>query len=82
MESWLPSSDKATESALISRRFGVIGTFLDLLCGKWCSPRLETGVSVNLWICLKEVKPLGLYDVECGMALEPMRGIWLHLKLI
>ena len=31
------------------------------------------GVSGNLWKCLKEVKPLFMYDVECGMALEPMQ---------
>ena len=28
----------------------------------------------NLWSCLKEVKPLVMYDVECGMTLEPMQG--------
>ena len=32
------------------------------------------GVSGNLWSCLKEVKPFVMYDVERGMALEPMRG--------
>ena len=31
---------------------------------------------------LKEVKPLVVYDVECGMALEPMQGIRLYLELI
>ena len=50
------------------------GPSLELLCGNWCSPRLETGVSQNLWSCLKEFKPLVMYDVECGMALEPMKG--------
>ena len=40
------------------------------------------GVSVNLWIFLKDVKPLVVYDVERGMALEPKRGMGLHLKLI
>ena len=39
----------------------------------WCSSRLETGVSGNLWSCLKEVKPFFVYDVESGMALEPMQ---------
>ena len=34
------------------------------------------GVSDNIWSCLKEVKPLGMYDVECGKALESMQGIW------
>ena len=33
------------------------------------------GVSGNLWSCLKEVKPLVVYDVEWGIALEPMQGI-------
>ena len=32
------------------------------------------GVSGNLWSCLKEIKPLVVYDVECGKALEPMQG--------
>ena len=31
-------------------------------------------VSGNLWSCLKEVKPLVMYDVERVMALEPMQG--------
>ena len=48
-----------------------IGVPLNLCCN-WCSSRLETGVSGNLWSCLKEVKPLVIYDVERGMALEPM----------
>ena len=74
MESWLTSSDEARESTLILRPFGVHGTFLDLLCGNWCSSRLETGFAGILWSCLKEVKPLGLYNVECSMALEPMQG--------
>ena len=30
--------------------------------------------SGNLWGCLKEVKPLVVFDGECGMALEPMQG--------
>ena len=25
---------------------------------------------------LKDVSPLILYDVECGMAMEPMHGKW------
>ena len=32
------------------------------------------GVSGNLWIVVKDVKPLVIYDVECGIALEPMQG--------
>ena len=31
------------------------------------------GVSGNLWIFLKDVKPLDVYDVECLMAMEPMQ---------
>ena len=31
-------------------------------------------MSGNLWSCLKEVKPLVVYDVEHGMALEPTQG--------
>ena len=33
-------------------------------------------VSGNLWSFLKEVKPLFVYDVERGMAMEPMQGKW------
>ena len=33
----------------------------------------ETGVSGILWSCLKKVKPVVMYDVEHGMALEPMQ---------
>ena len=33
-----------------------------------------TGVSGNLWSFLKDVKPLLVYDVEHGMAMEPMQG--------
>ena len=48
--------------------------FLILLFSNWCSSRLEMGVSGNLRSCLKEVKPLAVYDVEQGMALEPKQG--------
>ena len=34
------------------------------------------GVSGNLWSCLKEVKPLVMYNVERGMTLEPIQGNW------
>ena len=34
------------------------------------------GVSGNLWSFLKEVKPLVVYDVERGMAMEPVQGKW------
>ena len=74
VERWLTSSVEARKSALILRRYGVHGAFLEFLCWNWCSSRLETGVSGNLWSCLKEVKPLVMYDVEQGMALEPIQG--------
>ena len=32
------------------------------------------GVSGNLWIVVKDVKPLVVYDVERGMATDPMQG--------
>ena len=35
-----------------------------------------TVVSGNLCSLLKEVKPLLLYDVEHGIAMEPMKGKW------
>ena len=35
---------------------------------------LEIAVSGSLWSCLKEVKPLVVFDVERGMALDPMQG--------
>ena len=73
VEGWLASSVKTSESALISRRYGVHGAFLDLLCWNWCSSSLDTGVSGDLWSCLKEFKPLVVYDVKWGMALEPMQ---------
>ena len=74
MESWHTSTVKARESTLISRRCGMHGAFLKLLCGNWCSFRLETGVSGNLGSCLKEVKPRVMFAVEWGMALEAMQG--------
>ena len=35
-----------------------------------------TVVSGNLWCFLKEIKPLALFDVECRMTMEPMKGKW------
>ena len=32
------------------------------------------GVSGNLWIVVKDIKPLVLYDVECEMAMDSMNG--------
>ena len=37
-------------------------------------------VSANLWSFLKEVKPLVVYDVERGMAMEPMQGKWVSSR--
>ena len=32
------------------------------------------GVSGNLWIVLKDVEPLVVYDVYCEMAMDSMKG--------
>ena len=32
------------------------------------------GVSENLWIVVKDVKPLVVYDVECEMAMDSIKG--------
>ena len=32
------------------------------------------GVSENLWIVVKDVKTLVVYDVECEMAMDSMKG--------
>ena len=32
------------------------------------------GVSGNLWIFLKDIKPLVVYDVEHGMSMDPVQG--------
>ena len=75
----------ARESALIWRWYGVHGAFLVLLCWNWCSSKLETVVSGNLWSWLNEVMPLVLYNVEYTMVLEPMQGnrasSWVDLAL-
>ena len=45
----------------------------------WCFTEIDVlldlrwGVSRNLWIFVKDVKSL-VYDVERGMAMEPMQG--------
>ena len=76
MESWRSCSVEFWESALFSRQYGVHGAFLEFLCCNWFSYRFETCVSGNLCSCLKEVKPLVMYDVEQGIALDPMQGNW------
>ena len=47
---------------------------LVLLFSTWCSSRLGTVFSGNLWSGLKEVKPLVLFDEQCRMALDPVQG--------
>ena len=74
VERWLTSSVEDRESALISRRYGVPGSFILLLYWNWCHNRLEMGISGNLWIVVKVVKPLVVYDVECEMAMDSMKG--------
>ena len=32
------------------------------------------GVSGNLWIVVRDVKPLVVYDVECEMAMDSLKG--------
>ena len=61
------------ESALISRRYGVPGFFILLLYWNWCSYR-QMGVSGNLWMVVKDVKTLVVYDVEWETAMDSMKG--------
>ena len=74
VERWLTSSFEDRESALISRRYGVHGFFFLLLYWNWYSYRLEMGVSGNVWIVVKDVKTLVLYDVERETAMDSMKG--------
>ena len=71
---WLTSSFEDRESALISRRYGVPGFFILLLYWNWCSYRHGMGVSGNLWIVVKDVKTLVVYDVEWEMSMDSMEG--------
>ena len=43
---------------------------------KLVSYKLKTCVSWNFGSCLKEVKPLVVYDGEQEIVLEPMQGNW------
>ena len=52
------------------------GAFVEFLCCNWCSYRLETVVSGNLWSYPKEPKPIVLYDGEWDITLKPMQGNW------
>ena len=74
LERWLTSSFEDRESALISRRNGVPTFFILLLYWNWCSYRLEMGVSGNLWIAVKYFKLFVVYDVECEMAMDSVKG--------
>ena len=74
VERWLTSSFEDRESALISRRYGVPGSFILLLYWNWYSYRLEMGVSAKLWIVVKDVKTLVVYDVEWEMSMDSMKG--------
>ena len=76
VENWLTSSVKDRESALIFRRYVVHGTFFERMCRNEYSYRLVAGVSENLCSFLKEIKPLLLYSVEHGIAMEPMKWKW------
>ena len=84
VERWLTSTFEDKESALISRWYGVPGFFILLLYWNWCSYRLETGVSGNLSIVVKDVKALVVYDVEWEMAMDSMNGkcasSWVDLR--
>ena len=73
VERWLTSSVEDRESALISRRYGVPGSFIVLLYWNWCSYRLEMAVSGNLWIVVKDVKTLVVYDVEWETTMDSMK---------
>ena len=75
-EKWLTSSFEDRESALMSRRYGVPGFFFLLLYWNWCSYRLDMGVSGNLWIVVKYVKTLVVYDVEWQPAMDSMMVVF------
>ena len=81
---WLTSPFEDRESALISRWYGVPGFFILLLYWNWCCYRLEMGVSGNIWIVVKDVKTLVVYDVEWEMAMDSMKGkcasSWVDLR--
>ena len=50
------------------------GALLEMLCRTWCSSRLGMVFSGNLWSCLKEDKPLVVFDWENAIALHAMQG--------
>ena len=53
VERWPTSLTESWGSPFFSRWYGIHGAFLEFLCWNWCSSRFETGVSWNLWSCLK-----------------------------
>ena len=69
---------------IIRRRYGVPGYFIVLLYWNWCSYSLEMGFSGNLWIVVKDVKPLLVYDVEGEMSMDTIKGkcasSWVDLR--
>ena len=74
VERWLTSSFEDRESALISRRYGVPVFFILFFYWNLCSYRLEMGVSGNLWIVVKNVKTLVVYDLEWEAVMNSMKG--------
>ena len=74
VERWLTSSFEDWESALISRQYGLPGFYILLLYWNWCSYRLEMAVSGNLWIVVKDVKTLTVYDVEWETSMDSLKG--------
>ena len=63
MERWLTSSFEYRESALITRGYGVPGFFI-LLFTEIDVPINLRWVSQGLWIVVKDVKTLVVYNVE------------------
>ena len=82
MERWLTYSVEDRESALISRRYLFPGSFILLLYWNWYSYRLEMGVSGNVWIVVKDVKPLLFMMWNARWLWIQWRGNVLHLELI
>ena len=68
-----PLQSKTGNKTLITRRYVVVGSFILLLYWNSCFYRFEMGVSGNLLIVLKDVKPLAVYDVEFEMTIDSMK---------
>ena len=82
MESSPTCSIESWESAFFSRRYGLNRDFLEVLCWNWCSSNLETCVSGNLVIRLKEVKPLVVSMGNRELLWSQCREIGLNLEFI